>query len=82
MTTALAAHEIANRETLRRAELAGDLALVRTTLATEIPAGTEIAALAAIVQDDTGEYLVTPLAMMIPGNPYETLADPTQEDPR
>ena len=77
--TPLAEHEKKNFETFQEAWDDGNVGMVRTRLVEPIPAGTEVAVLAGFLS--YGEEVgVTPFAMMIPGNPYEMLADPTEDD--
>lgn len=64
-----------NFQTLLRAAEYGDLALVETDLVVDIPKQS-VAALVAIGQDGE-ESVMTPFAIMLPGNPYEMLGDPT-----
>lgn len=63
----------ANFETLRRACDRGNLALMSAVRkADNKPVG-----LVCAISSDGKEYVVTPLAVMIEGNPYEDFLDPT-----
>lgn len=65
----------ANFETLKRAHREGRLALVSAVRKSD---GAPVALVAAIGDDpDTGEYVVSPLAVMVEGNPFEDFHDPT-----
>lgn len=69
--------ESVNFETVLKAAENGDLALARSRLSVDIPAGTEVAVLVAVMFD--GEtYDLAPFAMLLPGNPYEMLVSPAE----
>ena len=65
-----------NFDTLCRVFENEDQALVRTVLAETIPAGTEIAVVAS-VEYDGEQFRMVPFAMMLPGDPFALLEDPT-----
>lgn len=73
---ALTPGQIANFDTLKRAVRNRDLALVSARVRAT---GEPVAVLAAVTFDGQ-EYQIIPLAMQIPGDPYEYLADPTSPD--
>jgi len=66
-----------NYETLLRAAKAGDLALVECT---SIETGEPVFVICSVHVSD-GEYVMTPLAKMFDGNPYEEVAPPSSERP-
>lgn len=75
----LNAAQRANFATLQRAQDAGHLTLVSCRIRAT---GEPVAVLAAVAFDGQ-EYQITPLAMQFPesaGNPYEYLADPTDDN--
>lgn len=77
---ALTEGQIANFETLKRAAAEGDLALVSA----RVRATGEPVAILAAVRFDGQAYQITPLALqftesMAGGDPYEYLADPTDD---
>jgi hypothetical protein len=61
-----------NFQTLEKVFGDGAQGLLECELAVDIPAGTRVAVVTAIVFDGS-EYHMTPFALMVPGNPYETL---------
>lgn len=67
-------HQRFNFEQLRRACMAGELALV-SALRTD---GTPIAIICAMQTHGDGTIEPVPLAYQFDGNPYEDLQDPTQ----
>lgn len=68
-----------NFDTLSLAADHDDLALVSVTLAEGIPAGTSIAAIVAVNTMGDQGYELVPLAMTIPGDPFELLVPPEGE---
>ncbi len=65
-----------NFDTLRRAFLAGDAALMECQLATT---GEAVAVVCAANRQDDGSVEFAPFAMLFPGNPYELLNPPKPE---
>lgn len=65
-------YDIANFDTIRRAEKDGNLALVSAIRKSD---GKQVALLCAIGFDGK-DYLPSPLAVMIDGNPFELFEDP------
>lgn len=67
----------ANYDTLLRAAENGDLALISTTRKSD---GAKVALVCAMGYDsETKQFLPSPLAVMIEGNPFELFDDPTAE---
>jgi len=73
---ALAQHQQQNFETLRRAVLAGDAALMECQLAAT---GEPVAAICAANRSDDGEIEFVPFAMLLLGDPYQALNPPNPE---
>lgn len=63
-----------NFETLKRAAQAGDLALMHCK---NKETGKDVAVVVA-VHEASGEYVMTPLAKLFDGNPYEELLSPLE----
>lgn len=63
----------ANFRTLKRACKSDDLALISTTRKSD---GADVALVCAIGLDNEGNALISPLAVMIEGNPYELFNPP------
>ena len=63
-----------NFKTLRAAVLNEDAALV---CCKDVKTGDDVIVIAAVFQDDSGQYNMVPLAKMFDGNPYEELDPPT-----
>lgn len=68
---------MANFKTLCRAVLAGDVALMECT---DVHTRKPVVVL-CMVSTDKGEFLMTPVAKMFDGNPYEELVPPGAELP-
>ena len=62
-----------NFNTLRAAILNDDAALIRC----KDNEGEDVIVVAAVFQDDNGQYNMVPLAKMFDGNPYEELEPPS-----
>lgn len=71
---ALAKGHVENFETLRRACLAGDLALVSAVRKGD---QAKVALVCAMQQNDDGTITPVPFAEMVNGNPFEMYEDPT-----
>lgn len=69
----LQAHHKANFETLRTAAQAGHLALMDCT---DTRTGQQVPTLCAVAFDGR-EYVFTPLAALLDGNPYDYLQPPS-----
>ena len=66
----------ANFETLQKAFLAGDVALMECQLTTT---GEEVAVVCAANRHDDGSVEFAPFCMMFPDNPYEILNPPNPD---
>jgi hypothetical protein len=65
-----------NFDTLKRAFSTGNIGLIEVTLKST---GEKLACVCAIVKNK-GEYVVTPFALMMNGNPYELLEPPHPDE--
>lgn len=65
-----------NFETLRRACVAGDLALLETK---NKQSGAIVYAIVACQREDDGEISMVPLAKLFDGNPYDELSPPNPD---
>ncbi len=74
---ALKKGDVKNFRTLLKAVKSGHLCLMQSS---DVATGEYRALLAACVQDETGEFVVTPFGHLCTGNPYEQYSDPTVED--
>ena len=73
---ALAHHQRQNFETLRRAVLAGDAALLECQL---VANGETVAAICAANRLPGGEIEFIPFAMLLPGDPYRAVNPPNPD---
>jgi hypothetical protein len=73
---ALAQYQRQNFETLRRAVLAGDAALVECQL---VANGEPVAAICAANRLEEGGIAFIPIAMLLHGDPYQALNPPNPE---
>lgn len=70
---ALQKHTKTNFQTLKKAADNGDLALMECT---ENATGKKVPVLCAVSRGPAGDFIFTPFAVMIDGNPYEMFTPP------
>ncbi len=66
----------ANFATMQRAHENGDLCLASSVRKAD---GAQVALVCAAGQEPNGDYILSPLAVMVEGNPYELFEDPTRD---